>query len=196
MRKSEVFPGGPADANSSYGTFLRGLVDSPRGVSALTPSSPALAAAIAAEVDTNCPGLVVELGPGTGAVTEALVARGLGPRLIAIEQDGPFAAAVAARFPGIQVHQGDGVLFERYLPPQAAVAAIVSGLPLLHFSPSLRRDLIRRALGRLQSGGIFLQLSYGWRPPAPPENGARLEKRLVWRNLPPAHLWIYRASNT
>ena len=59
----------------SYGDFLRGLLKDPRGVSAPTPSSPALAAAMAERVDPLRPGLVVELGAGTGVVTEALLAR-------------------------------------------------------------------------------------------------------------------------
>ena len=53
---------------SGYGDFLKGLLRDPGGVSAPTPSSPALAAAIAAKVDPLRPGLVVELGAGSGAV--------------------------------------------------------------------------------------------------------------------------------
>ena len=75
----------------SYTIFLRGLVENPRAVSAPTPSSPALAQAIAAEVEAQVPGLVVELGSGTGVVTEALVRRVGRQRLIAIEQDRGFA---------------------------------------------------------------------------------------------------------
>src|SRR4051812_2168710 len=80
----------------SYVDFLRGLLDNPRGVSAPTPSSAALAKAIAAQVDQTVPGLVVELGPGTGPVTAALAARGLGARMVAVEQDENFASAVKA----------------------------------------------------------------------------------------------------
>ena len=63
----------------AYGEFLRGLVNDPRGVSAPTPSSPALSRAIAAEIDMARDGLVIELGPGTGVVTDALLQRGVPP---------------------------------------------------------------------------------------------------------------------
>ena len=64
-----------AGASLGYGVFLRGLISNPKGVSAPTPSSPVLAQAIAAELDLSRPGLVLELGPGTGAVTAALLMR-------------------------------------------------------------------------------------------------------------------------
>ncbi|HEV2651320.1 MAG TPA: hypothetical protein VGU69_08680, partial [Rhizomicrobium sp.] len=59
--------------------FLRRLVANPSGVSSVFPSIPALARAIAAQVDPSIPGTVLELGPGTGAVTRALLARGILP---------------------------------------------------------------------------------------------------------------------
>ena len=177
----------------SYGDFLRGLLDNPRGVSAPTPSSAVLAKTIADEVDVSVPGLVVELGPGTGAVTAGLVARGLAPRLVAVEQDENFVAMVKARFGGVDVRQGDALLFEAYLPPEAEVAAVVSGLPLLNFPLAARKALLARALARVRPGGVFVQLSYSWKPPVPPD-GAKLSRRLVLRNFPPACVWTYRAA--
>jgi len=93
---------------TAYGDFLRGLVNDPKGVSAPTPSSPALARVIAAEVDLSREGLVIELGPGTGVVTEALLERGLregktASRALGYQQvlaeldgEGDFEAAAAA----------------------------------------------------------------------------------------------------
>ena len=177
----------------SYGDFLRGLLDNPRGVSAPAPSSAALAKAIAEEVDASVPGLVVELGAGTGAVTAGLAARGLGSRMVAVEQDESFASMVKARFPLIDVRQGDALLFDSFLPPEAEIAAVVSGLPLLNFPLPARKALLARARARLQPQGVFVQLSYSWKPPVPP-NGAKLSRRLVLRNFPPACVWTYRAS--
>jgi phosphatidylethanolamine/phosphatidyl-N-methylethanolamine N-methyltransferase len=177
----------------SYGNFLRGLLKDPRGVSAPTPSSAALAAAMAGKVDPLRPGLVVELGAGTGVITEALLARGINPeRLIVIEQGAYFVDLLRNRFPGVQVIQGDAFVFHRYLPPDAVVSAVVSGVPLLNFPLWRRRTLIEQALAVQDSGGRFIQLSYGWKPPMAP--GRReLSRTLVWRNFPPAHIWTYRA---
>ena len=176
----------------AYGEFLRGLISNPRGVSAPTPSGPVLSRTIAAQVDKARDGLVVELGPGTGVVTQALLERGIAPaRLVAIEQTACFAQLVRSRFPAVQLHQGDALAFERYLPPYAVVAAVVSGLPLLQFPLKQRVSLLRRALACQGQGGRFIQLSYSWRPPVPPDPGMRLEKTAVWRNFPPAHVWTY-----
>jgi phosphatidylethanolamine/phosphatidyl-N-methylethanolamine N-methyltransferase len=95
------------------------------------------------------------------------------------------------RFPAVTLCNGDGLLFESCIPARAKLAAIVSGLPLLNFPVSTRRSLLRRALRCLGRGGSFIQLSYSWRPPVPPD-GARLESKIVWRNFPPAHVWTYR----
>jgi len=111
----------------SYGDFLRGFLKDPRGVSAPTPSSPALAAAMAEKVDPLRPGLVVELGAGTGVVTEALLARGISAeRLLVIEYGAYFVDLLRKRFAEVTVIQGDAFAFERYLPPDARVSAVVS----------------------------------------------------------------------
>ncbi len=178
---------------TAYGDFLRGLVNDPKGVSAPTPSSPALARAIAAEVDLSREGLVIELGPGTGVVTEALLARGLpADRLIAIELEPNFARLMRRRFPSVMLYQRDAVRFEQCIEPGVSVAAVVSGLPLLNFAPPVRQSLLQRALACQDGGGCFIQLSYSWRPPVAPGPGMSLAKKSVWRNFPPAHVWTYR----
>ena len=178
-----------------YGEFLRGLINDPKGVSAPTPSSPALARAIAAEVDPARRGLVIELGPGTGVVTQALLDRGIeAQRLIAIEQEPGFVGLMRERFPLVAVCHGDALLFEDCIPRDAKVAAIVSGLPLLNFPVSTRQSLVRRALRRQGRGGTFIQLSYGWHPPVSPPAGIGVNGKTVWRNFPPAHVWTYRSA--
>lgn len=180
---------------AAYGDFLRGLISNPRGVSAPTPSSSTLARAIAAEVDLSRDGLVIELGPGTGVVTKALLEHGVpADRLVVIEQEPCFAQVLRKRLPQVTVHQGDALIFESQIAFDAQVAAIVSGLPLLQIPLAARRSLLRRALACQEKGGLFIQLSYSWRPPVPPEPGMTLHKRTVWRNFPPAHVWTYRAA--
>lgn len=180
----------------AYGDFLKGLIANPRGVSAPTPSSPALARAIAAEVDPARDGLVVELGPGTGVVTEALLERGVpADRLVLIEQEPCFAQLLRRRFPRVKVIEGDALIFESLIPFDAEVSAVVSGLPLLQFPLHTRRSLLRRSLNCQDGcGAAFIQLSYSWKPPVPAEPGMRLSKKVVWRNLPPAHVWTYRCG--
>jgi phosphatidylethanolamine/phosphatidyl-N-methylethanolamine N-methyltransferase len=178
-----------------YAGFLRGLIHDPKGVSAPLPSSPALARAIAAEIDPSHQGLVIELGPGTGVVTQALLEHGIAAeRLVAIEQEPSFVGLMRERFAQVTVCDGDALLFENCIPARAKVAAVVSGLPLLNLPLPTRRSLLRRALGCQDRGGRFIQLSYGWHPPVSPEPGTRLSGKLVWRNFPPAHVWTYRKT--
>src|ERR1041385_2757961 len=151
--------------------FIRGLIMRPKKVGAIAPSSPALARAIAAQVDPSRPGPVLELGPGTGVVTQALIERGVAQeRLIAIEYDADFAKSVAQRFPRARVIQGDAFQFAKLLEGVVAqrYAAIISGLPLLNFPVEIRRQLIEAALDRLQPGAPYIQFSYGTKPSIPP----------------------------
>ncbi|MBU6296680.1 MAG: methyltransferase domain-containing protein [Alphaproteobacteria bacterium] len=146
---------------------------------------------MAAEAEPSLCGAVLELGPGTGAITAALILRGFAPwRITAIEYDAHFATALQARFPTINVVQGDAFALaaagERF-------AAIVSSLPLLNFPLARRKALIDSALSRLLPGAPYIQFSYGFAPPVAAPEGAcvKLAAR-VWRNLPPARVWVYR----
>ena len=125
-----------------------------------------------------------------------LVRRGIAPRrILAIEQDAGFAASLRRAFPGADVRRGDALRFESCLPADGQIAGIVCGVPLLTFPVPVRRDLLVRALAAQPPGGVFIQLSYSWRPPVPLAAGDRiaLDKKAVWRNFPPAHVWTYRA---
>jgi phosphatidylethanolamine/phosphatidyl-N-methylethanolamine N-methyltransferase len=178
--------------------FIRGLIVRPKNVGALVPSSPALAKAIAAQVDVSRPGPVLELGPGTGVVTEALIERGVAEdRLIAIEYDADFTKLVARRFPRARVLRGDAFQFARMLDGSVSdpYAAIVSGLPLLNFPVEKRRELIESALARLAPGAPYIQFSYGTKPSIPGTDRYTVRRAaLVWKNLPPARVWVYRAT--
>jgi phosphatidylethanolamine/phosphatidyl-N-methylethanolamine N-methyltransferase len=179
--------------------FLRGLIERPKNVGAIAPSSPALARAIAAQVDPKADGPVLELGPGTGVITEALIARGIAPkRITAVEYDPEFAEMVRGRFPDVNVIEGDAFELVHTLHREdgdAPFAAVVSGLPLLNFPPHKRAALIDGALSRLKPGAPFVQFSYGLNSPAvPPKDFTVTRAALVWKNLPPARVWVYRRN--
>src|SRR5436190_1205990 len=71
---------------SSAWLFAREWVNEPALVGAIWPSSTRLATRMAARVPRHRDGLVIELGAGTGAVTEALLAHGIAPeRLVVVE---------------------------------------------------------------------------------------------------------------
>lgn len=188
----------PADILADNLRFLRALVTHPKSVGAIVPSSRALARAIASQVDPGRPGPVLELGPGTGVVTEALLERGVaGERLTLVEYDPDMAACLARRFQGVEVIEGDAFDLGRTLVPRAEpnFSAIVSGLPLLNFPFPRRRGFVEAACRLLIPGAPLIQFSYGMNAPvsAPPGFGVK-RAALVWANLPPARVWVYRKN--
>jgi phosphatidylethanolamine/phosphatidyl-N-methylethanolamine N-methyltransferase len=175
-------------------TFLRGLIDHPAGVSALLPSSKPMAQAMADQIPSN-EGQVLELGPGTGAITQAIIARGIpASRIVAVEHDAGFAELLNERFPGLYVLQGDALNLRSVLgTPRRSYTAVVSGLPLINFSMKTRHAVIEDALARVRPGGPFVQISYRGRPAIPESSTIQVRRAaFVWGNVPPGYVWVYR----
>jgi phosphatidylethanolamine/phosphatidyl-N-methylethanolamine N-methyltransferase len=183
---------------SEYLSFVRGILANPRGVGAIAPSSSGLGDAIAAQIDPARPGPVLELGPGSGSVTRAILRRGVAPgRLSVIERDPAFAGLIRAQYPGVDVIEGDAFALDRTLAGRAPgpFAAIVSCLPLLNFPQAQRQALMKAAMDRLAPNAPLIQFSYGMRRPADPPPGAGVTMAaLVLKNLPPARVWVYRSA--
>jgi len=179
--------------------FLKSLVATPRLTGAVAPSGRALARAMAAAVDPGTPGLVVELGPGTGPVTRALVERGFDlRRLVLVEYDPRFCRMLESRFERVRVIEGDAYDLPRALGEfgGANIAAFVSSLPLLNQPPDRRETLIGDAFAIMGPEGVFVQFTYGLHSPIPREacvgRYAAHRGPAIWRNLPPARVWTYR----
>lgn len=176
--------------------FLRAMIARPRNVGAIAPSSPALAQAIARQVDLTREGPILEVGPGTGVITHALLQHGVAPeRLTLIEYDEDLARHNAARFPRVRVIQGDAfdldtTLGDRHRDP---FAAIVSGIPLLNFTLAQRHAYMDGLVRHMTPGAPLIQFSYGLHSPvAPPPGHSITRAAFVLNNLPPARVWVYR----
>ena len=181
--------------------FLKSFVESPRLTGAVAPSGRALARAMAAAVGPLGHGLVVELGPGTGPVTRALLERGLDRRrLVLVEYDRRFCQMLEGAFAPATVIEADAYDLKRALGDMAGrpVRAIVSSLPLLNQPPQRRVKLIEDAFGLMGPDGVFVQFTYGFLSPIPLQTcvGRYLARcsAPVWRNLPPARVWTYRVD--
>ena len=185
--------------------FLRELVAQPGTVGAICASSPRLAARMASWVDPAAPGLVVELGGGTGVITAALLARGVAPeRLVVIEQSAALAAHLQRRFPHVHVLHGDAAELARLTgapdwPRDAAgaplaVGCIVSGLPLLSIALPLRQRILHAGVALLAPGGQLLQFTYALRAPSPWQGAGLIgqARQRVLANLPPARIDVLR----
>ncbi|RBP17237.1 phosphatidylethanolamine/phosphatidyl-N-methylethanolamine N-methyltransferase [Roseiarcus fermentans] len=179
--------------------FLMSLTSTPHLTGAVAPSGRALARAMAEASGPPPDGLVVELGPGTGPVTQALIDRGVAPRrLVMLEFNPQFCRLLRERFPGARVIEGDAYDLPRSLAELggARVSAFVSSLPLLTRPPGDREKLLGDAFALMGREGAFVQFTYGLVSPIPRELlGDRYSARRgrpIWANLPPARVWTYR----
>jgi len=177
--------------------FIRSWIEKPLSTGAVMPSSKALARTMARYVDPQSSGPVIELGPGTGPVTEALVQHGIDPaRLVLVEFNPSFCRLLRTRYPAATVVQGDAYRLRRLLETlvREPAAAVVSGLPLVTKPLRTRLRLIADAMGLLGPGAPFVQFTYAMVPPIPKAlSGIKAEaSELIWMNLPPARVWVYR----
>src|SRR6202030_3910224 len=177
--------------------FIRSWIEKPLSIGAVTPSSRVLARAMAAFVDPDTDGPVIELGPGTGPVTEALVAHGVDPaRLILVEFDPTFCRLLRKRYPAATVVQGDAYSLKRVLGSHLVepAAAVVSGLPLFTKPLKTRLKLVYEAFALMLPGAPFVQFTYATVAPIPKAlDRVRSEaSERIWMNIPPARIWVYR----
>ena len=177
--------------------FIRSWLEKPLSTGAVTPSGRVLARAMARYVEPDVPGPVIELGPGTGPVTEALVAHGVDPaRLVLVEFNPVFCQLLRGRFPAATVVQADAYGLRRALASllRQPAAAMVSGLPMFTKPVRTRVRLLRDALSLLRPGAPFVQFTYAVVPPIPRAfAGVQAEaSERIWMNLPPARVWVYR----
>ena len=177
--------------------FLRSWIEKPLHMGAVMPSGRVLARTMAQYVDIKSEGPVVELGPGTGAITNALIEHGVDQkRLVLVEYNPSFCALLRERYPLAKVVQGDAYTLRDSLRNvlSAPASAVVSGLPLVTKPMLTRLKLIREAFVALGPGAPFVQFTYSVAPPIPkslPGVSTEASER-IWMNLPPARVWVYR----
>ncbi|SON58356.1 16S ribosomal RNA methyltransferase KsgA/Dim1 family protein [Hartmannibacter diazotrophicus] len=179
--------------------FIRSWMEKPLTTGAVSPSGRFLARAMASRVDVSLDGPVIELGPGTGPVTRALLGHGIAPeRIHAVEYNPAFANLLKTRFSAISVIVGDAYGLEKTLQDRVdgPFSAIVSSLPLFTRPAPDRRRLMEQAMRLLKPGAPFIQFSYALVPPLPASPGEWTLEVSPWilRNLPPARVWTYRSD--
>ena len=177
--------------------FFRAWMDRPMQMGAIAPSGQALAAAVAGQIDETVDGLVIELGPGTGAVTDALIQHGITQeRLVLIEFNDYFCDLMRERYPAARIIHGDAYHLARCLEGLGLplASAVVSGLPLYSKPVKERISLLREAFGYMERGAPFIQFTYAVTSPIPRSTPGVISNGSapVWLNLPPARIWTYR----
>lgn len=185
--------------------FLREFARRPGRTGAIAPSSATLAAAVAMTIPHTGDPTVVELGPGTGAFTEA-IQRTLGGRgrHIAVELNPRLATHLAARHPAVDVVPSSAEDLPRILAERGitTVDLVISGLPWVSLSPLTAHAALDAATRALAPGGAFTTFGYAFARGLPPARRFRsmlaasyeevVVGRTIMRNLPPAFVYYAR----
>jgi phosphatidylethanolamine/phosphatidyl-N-methylethanolamine N-methyltransferase len=182
--------------------FLKQYLRNPFGTGGVAPSGPQLAKLMVLKVAPQPSEIVVELGPGTGAFTRELLARGVEPaNLILVEFNKEFVKFLKREFSNLRIVEGPAQDLPQLLKGLGLVSVnkIISGIPLRSMKPSECRHIAMAVAAVLEPGGIFVQFSYFKASPIPKSVAA--EAGLagqcaggVLNNVPPAFVWQYTKS--
>ncbi|MER8499217.1 phospholipid N-methyltransferase PmtA [Mesorhizobium sp. M0208] len=177
--------------------FFKGWIDKPKAVGSIVPTSSVTARKMASIVDPKSGLPVLEVGPGTGVITRAILAQGIKPEnLYAVEYATDFVRHLRQLYPGVNVIEGDAFNLDATLGDRCDLIfdSVISGVPLLNFPVAQRIAYVESLLDRIPAGRPIVQLTYGPLSPIPPGRGDYTVEHFhfVIRNIPPTQLWIYR----
>jgi phosphatidylethanolamine/phosphatidyl-N-methylethanolamine N-methyltransferase len=180
--------------------FLKGLAKGPRSVGAIAPTSTVTARKMASVITPESGLPVLELGPGTGVLTKAIIKQGVKPEdIVSIEYSTDFFHHLKIIMPDVNFINGDAFNLSKTLGSlkHQKFDAVISGIPLLNFSMDMRVALLEDLLDRIPVGRPVVQFSYGPVSPivAKPDRYHIEHFAFVMRNIPPAQIWIYRRSH-
>jgi phospholipid N-methyltransferase len=189
-------------------TFAREFFRNWKTVGAVMPSSRTLAHRMIEAANVPRARRVLELGPGTGAITEVIHdCLPHGAHFLGLDPNPVFVDKLRGRFPGYDFVEAAAQEFDfdSHLPKGEGFDAIVSGLPWTSFPEPLQISILSHVLPRLAPGGSFVTFAYWgfhWLP------GGRhfrdlLSRQLgnlrvtpiVWRNTPPAFVYVVQRDS-
>jgi phosphatidylethanolamine/phosphatidyl-N-methylethanolamine N-methyltransferase len=171
---------------------------SPSTIGAVAPSSRTLAAAMTSIVPCVRSGdAIVELGPGTGAITRGIVDAWPANPILAVEKNPRLAARLRARFPEVDVLQGCvSDALDELAESGKRIGVVMSGLPMLSFEETFRERVLTAIHHALSPSAFFVQFTYSeraWRGFAP-RGFELIARQRVLRNVPPATILCYQRS--
>ncbi|EDQ35331.2 Phospholipid N-methyltransferase [Hoeflea phototrophica DFL-43] len=177
--------------------FFRTWMNGPRNTGAILPTSTIAARSMASLVEPASGLPVLELGPGTGVITRAILDRGVEPsNLMSVEFCAEFHARLMLDLPRVNFIHGNAFDLDTTLGENRKLEfdCVISGIPLLNFPVSDRLMLLEDLLDRLPAGRPVVQFSYGLASPVPAQSGSFevIHHDFVMRNVPPARIWLYR----
>jgi phospholipid N-methyltransferase len=177
--------------------FLQGFLRKPQQVGSVIPSSRFLERRLVELSGARHARLLVELGPGTGGTTRALLrALPSDAKLLAIELEPRFAAILREmNDPRLLVHEGSAEQLPDALRAHglAAPDTVISGIPFSTMDAAVGRRIAKTIYGALDAGGRFVayQVRGNVHDVARPFFG-RAQVDVELRNIPPMRLYRWR----
>lgn len=176
--------------------FFKGWLNGPKSVGTPFPTSRYTGEAMARVIRSNSGLPVLEVGPGTGVITSAILKGGTRPEnLYTVEYSEYFADGLKTEFPSVNVFQGDAFDMDSALGKHKTLMfdCVISAIPLLNFPMNLRIAYLEDMLNRIPEGRPVVQVTYGPLSPVPMGLGSFQVRHhdFILRNIPPAQLWIY-----
>ena len=180
-----------------FGRFFKSWVQNPLAIGAVAPSGKSLARLMATSLAAGA--RVIELGAGTGTLTQAILDKGVRPEdLFVVERDAQFLKILERRFPACRIVAADATALADHVPDDdRPFDCVVSGLPLLLFSPEQKVRVLSQAFDLLGPRGVLHQFTYAGRCPVERELRTKLQLKssllgIAPFNLPPA--FVYRLA--
>lgn len=188
-----------------YWTFLTRAIHAPATIGAIAPTSGHVANAVAGVIPSFGDPVVVELGPGTGAVSTAIRRRlGTRGRHLAVELDPEMVRFLRSDKPWLQVVEGDAGQLRELLAQVdvTRVDALITSIPWTLLEPAEQYRLLRESAQSLAPNGVFTTITYVttlWRSATRTFVQALHEhfdevvpRATVWPNVPPARIYVCR----
>jgi phosphatidylethanolamine/phosphatidyl-N-methylethanolamine N-methyltransferase len=179
--------------------FFKGWIDGPKSVGAILPTSAVTARRMASVINPASGLPVLELGPGTGIITKAIIDRGVATEnIVSIEYSTDFYQHLKRTIPGVNFINGDAFDLDTTLGDwkDRKFDAVISAIPMLSFPMEKRIALLEDLLDRMPPGRPVVQITYSPVSPidARPDRFHIRHLDFVVRNIPPAQLWVYSRS--
>lgn len=181
-------------------SFYKALLKNPKNVGSVWPSSKRLAKVIAHFIHDHPNICVVELGPGTGIITQAILNAGVPPEnLIAIDNSPELAKSFQQKFPHIKFLLDDATHLDKHLSEMGCTpSVIISSIPLINLPTEVVKKLHQSIHDSLEPRGRYIQFTYALKNYefATIENFKTIKKRRVWFNLPPADVYVFEKTSS
>jgi len=179
------------------GVVFRACLKQPLQVSSICPSSAVLTNRIADRDCVRNAMKIVELGPGTGDTTSAILSR-VSPkaRVMAIEMASEFIPILdTINDPRLIIQEGDAVRLEHFLNKHrfGSPDVILSGIPFSPMHPESATLLVETIYRVLRQGGVFVayQMRGHLKRYAKPCFGKPSSTEMVWLNMPPLRVFTW-----